>query len=136
MVLELNPLLRTRFLRFFRDVLKWHLINGSPVYLGGQLQIGLWVTTWHSALIPHVPGQGSMHFWLTQAWFSGHSELDMHSGLQVGGEPIYPIRHVQTAWLLMVLHKLYGPHGEGTQGFVGGSISEAIKPLEYVRLCL
>lgn len=65
-----------------------HLVKGSPVYLGGQLQIGLWFTTWHLALIPQVPGQGSMHFWLEHAWCNGQSELTIHSGLHVGGVPM------------------------------------------------
>lgn len=65
-----------------------HLINGSPVYLGLQLQIGLWFITLHSAAIPQVPGHGSIHFWFTQALFKAHSELVTHSGLHVGGLPI------------------------------------------------
>lgn len=65
-----------------------HLTNGSPVWGVWQLQIGLWFTTWHFAPMPQVPGQGSIHFWLTHALSKLHSELVIHSGLQVGGEPI------------------------------------------------
>ena len=65
-----------------------HLTNGSPVCLVGQLQIGLWLNTLHFAPIPQVPGQGSLHFWLLQASFSGHSEFVTHSGRQVGGLPM------------------------------------------------
>lgn len=99
-----------------------HLIKGSPVCSGGQLQIGLWFTTWHLAAIPQVPGHGSIHFWFTQAWFKGHSELVTHSGLQVGGLPIKPGIHEQTAWLLISRHWLFGPQGDGLQGcFIAGS---------------
>lgn len=74
-----------------------HLVKGSPVKPGRQLQIGLWFTTWHTVATPQVPGHGSMHFWLTQALFKEHSELVTHSGLQVGGLPIKPGTHEQTA---------------------------------------
>jgi len=96
----------------------WHLTNGSPLYLGGQLQIGLWFLTWQFAFMPHVPGQGSLHFWLLQASFWGHSALVTHSGLQEGGDPIYPGTHEQTAWPLICRHWELDPHGEGWHGFV------------------
>lgn len=72
-------------------------MKGSPVYLAKQLQIGLWLTTWQVAPIPQVPGQGSIHFWLRQARFKGHSELWTHSGLQVGGLPMKPGMQEHTA---------------------------------------
>lgn len=62
-----------------------------------------------------------MHFWLTQASFKEHSVLETHSGLQVGGEPMYPGTQEHTAWLFISLHWLFGPHGEGLQGFLGTS---------------
>lgn len=96
----------------------WHLVNGSPVYPVTQLQIGLWLTTWHRAWIPQVPGQGSLHFWLMHASFGGQSELTTHSGLHEGGAPIKPSIHEQTAWPLCSLHLLFGPHGDGLQGFM------------------
>lgn len=68
--------------------MNWHLVNGSPVYSGKQLHIGLWLMTWHLAPIPQVPGQGSRHFWFEQASFNLQSELTVHSGRQDGGEPI------------------------------------------------
>ena len=49
--------------------------NGSPVYPGGQLQIGLWLTTRQSALAPHDPGQGSRHFCEIQDLSYGQSLL-------------------------------------------------------------
>lgn len=59
-----------------------------------------------------------MHFWFAQAWFKGHSELVIHSGLHVGGLPMKPGTQEQTAWLLISLHWLFGPHGDGLQGCV------------------
>lgn len=94
--------------------------KGSPVKPGGQLQIGLWLTTWHLALTPQVPGQGSMHFCLTQALSWAQSELTMHSGRHVGGEPTKPVRHEHTACPLISRHWLFGPQGDGWHGFCGG----------------
>lgn len=65
-----------------------HLTKGSPTNCGGQLHIGLWLITWHFALIPHVPGQGSIHFWLLHALSCVQSELITHSGRHAGGLPI------------------------------------------------
>lgn len=96
----------------------WHLVNGSPVYCGGQLHIGLWLTTWQMAPMPHVPGQGSTHFWLMQAWFRGHSELTTHSGLHVGGLPINPGTHEHTACPFISRHWLLGPQGDGLHGWI------------------
>lgn len=68
---------------------------------------------------PHVPGHGSVHFWLTQALLGAHSELTTHSGLHPGGVPIYVGKHEHTPWPLISRHWLFGPQGEGTQGFIG-----------------
>jgi len=54
----------------------------------GQLQIGLWFTTWQRAPVPHVPGQGSVHLNRWQALFCGHSAFTTHSGRQFGGDPM------------------------------------------------
>lgn len=95
-----------------------HLVKGSPVYLGGQLHMGLWLTTWHLAFSPQVPGHGSMHFWLIQALSKWHSALFTHSGLHVGGLPIKPSTQEHTPWPFISLHLLLGPHGDGTHGLV------------------
>lgn len=95
-----------------------HLVNGSPVKPGGHEHIGLWFITWHWAPDPQFPLQGSMHFWLEQARFRAHSALDVHSGLQVGGAPIYPDKHEHMAWPLISRHWLLGPHGDGLQGCI------------------
>lgn len=52
----------------------------------------------HLEFKPQDPGQGSLHFWLLQASFCAQSELTVHSGLQVGGVPIYSGRQEHTAW--------------------------------------
>lgn len=62
--------------------------KGSPVNAGGQLQIGLWLTTWHLAVTPQDPGHGSLHLRFTQASFNGQSLLTIHSGRQAGGFPM------------------------------------------------
>ena len=59
-----------------------------------HLQIGIWFLTMHMALMPHNPGQGSWHFLLLHAMSVGQLALITHSGLQFGGEPIIPGRHV------------------------------------------
>ena len=95
-----------------------HLINGSPVNPSLQLQIGWWLTMWQIALCPHVPGQGSIHFWLLQALFNKQSELKRHSGRQFGGWPKKPVMQEHTAWLLKLRQLLFDPHGDGLQGFL------------------
>lgn len=95
-----------------------HLENGLPVKAGGQEQIGLWFITWHCAEIPHVPLHGSMQRWLVQAWLRVHSALVTHSGLHVGGAPLYPKIQEQIACPLISRHWLLGPHGDGLHGFI------------------
>jgi hypothetical protein len=108
--------MRKRFLRIGE-----HLVKGSPVKPGGQLQIGLWFITLQRAWSPHVPGQGFIHLWLLHAWFWGHSELTTHSGLHDGGLPTKLGWQEHTAWPLVTLHTLFGPHGDGSQGLCGGT---------------
>lgn len=68
--------------------------------------------------MPHVSGQGSAHILFMQALSKGQSELIVHSGWQLGGLPMYSCKHEQTAWSLTSRHWLYGPHGDGTHGFM------------------
>lgn len=63
-------------------------VNGSPLKSSGHWQIGVWLMTLHSALIPQEPGHGSVHFSLMQAKLLGHSGFITHSGLQFGGFPM------------------------------------------------
>lgn len=100
----------------------WQEVKGFPVNPALQLQIGLWFLTKHFALVPHTPGHGSIHFWLEQASFKLQSESIVHSGRQFGGLPRKPSKQEQTAWLLYSLHWLFGPHGDGLQGWtISGS---------------
>ena len=68
--------------------------------------------------MPHRPGHGSLHLFWIHAWFCGHCELDMHSGLQFGADPIYDGKQEQAATPLFTLHSEFGPHGDGLQGSV------------------
>lgn len=49
----------------------------------------------------------------------GHSELTVHSGLQLGGLPKYVGKQEQTAWPLISRQALFGPHGDGIHGLAG-----------------
>jgi len=106
----------------------WHSVNGSPIQPWGQVQTGLWLTTLHSELRPHVPWQGFWHLELTQAWAGGHSAFVTHSGRQSGGTPRYPERHEHAGTLPTSRHWLFGPHGVGTQGLsvTIGSMGRAV----------
>lgn len=105
--------------------------KGSPLRPWGHLQMGLWLTTEHSALTPQLPGQGSLHFWLTQALESSQSELTIHSGRQVGGLPIKPSIHLQTAIPFTSWQWLFGPQGDGEQGFCIVSSNEKIEEFKF-----
>lgn len=60
-----------------------------------QEQIGMWLRILHSDMIPHDPGQGSLHFCCIQALFEEQSELTVHSGRQFGGLPMYVDKQAQ-----------------------------------------
>jgi len=100
----------------------WHSLDGSPTYPSRQAHLGTWLRTLHTALIPQVPGQGSLHFWLMQALFDGHSLLRTHSGLQERyGSPWKPGRHLQAAARPSSEHSALSPHGLGSHGLTTGS---------------
>ena len=63
--------------------------------------------------------QGSPHFCWIQALLGGHSALITHSGLQLGGGPIYPGKQEQASCPFKTWHTALAPHGEGWQG-IGG----------------
>lgn len=46
----------------------------------------------------------------------------MHSGLHVGGVPIYPASQVQTLCPFTDRHKLFGPHGDGWHASLGSAL--------------
>lgn len=86
--------------------------------------MGLWFMTRQVAPRPQVPGQGSLHLLLMHALSGEHSELTRHSGWQTGGNPLLPGRHEHTANPFGdTRHLLFGPHGDGSQGFLGGTVS-------------
>lgn len=68
--------------------LRWQFVKGSPINPSGQIQEGIWFMTLQCASRPQDPGQGSMHFSRIHALFLIHSELMVHSGLQLGGAPM------------------------------------------------
>ena len=87
----------------------------------------MWLTTRHSALWPHVPGHGSLHFWLMHASWGAHSEFDTHSGRQFGGAPVKPAMQEHEGWSPATLHSALGPQGDGRQGSEGvGSASKTV----------
>jgi hypothetical protein len=45
--------------------------------------------------------------------------LTTHSGLQFGGEPIFPGKHEQAGLSPTARHSELGPQGEGIHGFAG-----------------
>lgn len=69
---------------YWEDILSTTLqaTNAFPLKPRGQLHIGMWFTTRHSAFSPQVPGQGSAHLLLIQALVFGQSLFKTHSGLQ------------------------------------------------------
>lgn len=71
--------------------------------------------------MPQEPGQGSLHLWLMQANWVGHSLLTRHSGRQLGGEPTKFGRQLQEGELLETVHWALDPQGEGLHGLVTGS---------------
>ena len=74
-------------------------------------------------MIPQAPTHGSPHFCWIQALFGGHSELMTHSGLQLGGGPIYPGTQEQASWPFKTWHTAFAPHGDGWHGIGGLSVT-------------
>lgn len=102
-----------------------HITNGFPVCCNLHEHIGLWFMTRHSAFCPQVSRHGFSHRCLMQLKCNGHSEFITHSGLQFGGFPWKEDKQEQIAWPLISLHWLFGPHGEGWQGFrITGGVSK------------
>lgn len=115
----------------YYEILSIHLLSctiqaivGSPVYLGRQLHIGVWLITWHSAFMAQAPGQGSLHFWFMQAKCPGHSLLLTHSGRHEGGDPEKPGKHEQEGTFPLTWHWAFAPQGDGTHGLIGSGGDE------------
>ena len=87
--------------------------------------MGLWLITLHSALKPHVPGQGSIHLFLEQASVLIQSELTVHSGLHPEyGSPKYSLLQVHWQLLPRTAASALAPQGLGLQGSLGGGGAE------------
>lgn len=80
----------------------------------------------HLALMPQIPGQGSTHLRFLQARFVVHSELTVHSGLHIGGDPKNVGEHEQIACPLNTRHRLFRPQGDGLQGSAGSAVRTSI----------
>lgn len=93
------------------------------MYPSIQLHIGVWFITLHRALVPQEPGHGSLHFCVMHARLLGHSGLTVHSGRQFGGLPMYLGKQEHEGLPPISLHSLFGPQGDGTQGFCGTGCS-------------
>lgn len=94
------------------------------------------VTTRQSAFAPQEPGHGSLHFWFKHARLLAQSLFIRHSGRQLGGEPIWPERHVHFGVeSVETWHWENGPHGEGWQGSFGvggGNGTAAVERKKYL----
>ena len=106
------------------------------MYPFGQEQTGLWFITVQIASVPQLPGHGSIHFWLTQAWRSGHELLVTQPGLHSDkGFPKKFAMHVQMASVPDAVHLAFIPHGFGVQGRLAiGGITVLKKLLLVYRL--
>ena len=66
-----------------------HCWKGSPMKPAGHLQTARWFLIEYSAIRPQAPAaQGLTQCWFEHALFRSHSSFTMHSGRQLGGEPI------------------------------------------------
>lgn len=61
--------------------ISWQTTEGLPVNPAMQEHIGAWLETKHSALTPHIPGQGSLHLLFRHDRVLGQSAFKIHSGL-------------------------------------------------------
>jgi len=66
-----------------------HKVSGFPVMPLGQKQIGLWLTIWQRACMPHAFSQGSIQSELTHANDLGQSALSEQRGRHpINGSPM------------------------------------------------
>lgn len=90
--------------------------------------------TVHSAFVAHAPGQGSRHFWFTQARLLEHSLLVTHSGLQFGGTPTYAGKHEHDGVSPLTWHWALGPQGDGMHGLTGsGGLWAGTRTLKKIK---
>ena len=67
-------------------------------------------------MIPQTSSQGFLHFCPMHANVLEQSALMVHSGLQLGGEPKYPGKHLQSAYPLRFVQVAKRPQGSGLHG--------------------
>ena len=92
--------------------------------------MGIWFRTRQYAFTPQRPGQGSWHLRLIQALSEEQSELTLHSGLQLGGEPIIWGWQLHSQRSPITLGKFeLGPQGLGSQGSTSSTIGSMAKSL-------
>lgn len=72
--------------------------------------------TLHSVMMPHEPGQGSLHLCCMQAILAGHSALIVHSGLQFGGLPLYVGKQEHDGTPPISRHSENMPQGDDMHG--------------------
>lgn len=82
-------------------------------------------------MTPQIPSQGFAHFLLMQAWLLRQSSLLIHSGLQFGGDPINSGIQLQEGECPITWHSALGPHGDGSQRFIGVSGRNSYSEREY-----
>ena len=117
------------FIVYLRKGFNLHAVNGSPIYPSKQIQTGIWFLILQRALIPHSPGQGSIHLFLWHALLEGQSELTTHSGRHATyGSPYISSIHWHAAALFLCWQNAFDPQGVGLQGstvsvtILGGSV--------------
>lgn len=96
-----------------------HSTNGLPVKLLGQRQFGVCKNIEHSAPIPHAFWQGFWQRLLKHAVWIEQSLFVVHSGRQLGGDPIYSDKHEHVGLPLDEIHNELAPHGLGLHGSTG-----------------
>ena len=79
--------------------------------------------TLHSAMMPHEPGQGSLHLCCMQAILAEHSALIVHSGLQFGGLPLYVGKQEHDGTPPISRHSENMPQGDGMHGSLVTSLT-------------
>lgn len=60
---------------------RWQATKAFPANPGRQEHMGMWLKILHSAFVPQVPTQGSVHLFLRHALSFGQSLFNTHSGL-------------------------------------------------------
>lgn len=84
------------------------------------------------AFSPHEPAQGSRHLRFIHALSLEQSGWIVHSGLQLGGLPIYSLRQEQADVPPMFRHSECGPQGDGKHGSLGTSTTGSLMTVKQI----